>query len=262
MVEVQMNKPLIIGVAGGTGSGKTTVSAAIVAAVGGVQVALLQHDAYYKDNAHLPMEQRRAVNYDHPDALENDLLIAHLRTLSAPNPMPIAYPHYDFANYVRLPEVDIIQPKPVLIVEGILIFAEPALRDLFDIKVYVDTEADIRFIRRLQRDLKERGRTVEQVIADYMHTVRPMHMDFVEPSKRYADVIIPRGGHNRVAVEMVVARVGRELAARGILDIGFQVRSYGYAGLAGNRGGCRRAGGFAGQLRCVAATAGRGYAGR
>ena len=209
-----MGKPLIIGVAGGTGSGKTTVSAAIVTTVGNQQVALLQHDAYYKDNAQLPLEQRRTVNYDHPDALENDLLIAHLRTLSAPSPMPIAYPHYDFATYVRLPEVTIIEPRPVIIVEGILIFADKTLRDMFDIKVFVDAEADIRFIRRLQRDISERGRSVEQVIAEYMRTVRPMHMEFVEPSKRYADVIIPRGGHNRVAVEMVVSRVVRELAAR------------------------------------------------
>ncbi len=209
-----MGKPLIIGVAGGTGSGKTTVSAAIVTTVGNQQVALLQHDAYYKDNSHLPLEQRRTVNYDHPDALENDLLITHLRTLSAPNPMPIAYPRYDFATYVRLPEVTIIEPRPVIVVEGILIFADKTLRDMFDIKVFVDAEADIRFIRRLQRDTSERGRSVEQVIAEYRQTVRPMHLEFVEPSKRYADVIIPRGGHNRVAVEMVVARVVRELAAR------------------------------------------------
>ncbi len=209
-----MGKPLIIGVAGGTGSGKTTVSRAIITAVGADEVALLEHDAYYKDNSHLPLEQRRAVNYDHPDALENELLIAHLLTLSDPHPHPITYPRYDFAIYVRLPEVDIIAPKPVIVVEGILVFADKALRDLFDIKVFVDADADIRFIRRLQRDVQERGRTVGDVIEDYLKKVRPMHMEFVEPSKRYADIIIPRGGHNRVAIEMVVSRVVREVAGR------------------------------------------------
>ncbi len=198
-------QPLVIGVAGGSGSGKTTVSRAIVAAVGETNVALLPHDLYYRDYSHLPLDERRKINYDHPSALETDLLAAHVRALQAG--ATIERPRYDYANYTRLEQSERIESRPVILVEGILIFADPALRDLFAIKVFVDTDADLRFIRRLQRDLRERGRDPEQVIEQYLKTVRPMYLDFVEPSKRYADVIIPRGGHNRVAIEMVVARV-------------------------------------------------------
>lgn len=208
-----MEKPLVIGVAGGSGSGKTTVSRAILAAVGERNVAMLPHDLYYRDYSHLPLTERAKINYDHPDALENDLLVAHIRALS--DGQPIDRPRYDYAQYIRLPEVDHVAPGPVILVEGILIFADPLLRDQFAVKVFVDADADLRFIRRLQRDIRERQRDPEQVIAQYLKTVRPMYLDFVEPSKRYADVIIPRGGHNRVAIEMVVARVLAALSSDG-----------------------------------------------
>ena len=196
---------LVIGIAGGSGSGKTTVTNAIIEAAGAANVTLLQEDSYYRDFGDLSAEQRRAINWDHPDALEEELLIAHVRALRAGQ--PVAAPRYDFLNYRRLPDALPLPPRPVVIVEGILVLAEPALRQLMDIKVFVDADADVRFIRRLTRDIFARGRSVELVIEQYLATVRPMHLEFVEPSKRYADVIIPEGGHNRVAIEMVVARV-------------------------------------------------------
>jgi uridine kinase len=196
---------LVIGLAGGSGSGKTTVTNAIVEAVGAENVTLLQQDSYYRDFGDLSPEQRRAINWDHPDALEDELLIAHVRALRAGQ--PVAAPCYDFRLYRRLPESIPLAPRPVVIVEGILVLAEPTLRQLMDIKVFVDADADVRFIRRLSRDIFARGRSLESVIEQYLATVRPMHLEFVEPSKRYADVIIPEGGHNRVAIEMVVARV-------------------------------------------------------
>jgi uridine kinase len=196
---------LVIGIAGGSGSGKTTVTNAIIEAAGAANVTLLQEDSYYRDFGDLSAEQRRAINWDHPDALEEELLIAHVRALRAGQ--PVAAPRYDFLNYRRLPDALPLPPRPVVIVEGILVLAEPALRQLMDIKVFVDADADVRFIRRLTRDIFARGRSVESVIEQYLATVRPMHLEFVEPSKRYADVIIPEGGHNRVAIEMVVARV-------------------------------------------------------
>ncbi len=202
-------KPIIIGVAGGTASGKTTVAHRILEAVTGDHLAYLEHDAYYRDLSHLPLEERQSFNFDHPDSLENELLIAHLRALLRGE--AIEMPKYDFANYVRLPQTKRIEPKQVILVEGILIFVDKALRDLMDIKIYVDTADDLRFIRRLQRDVAERGRTVERVIAQYLATVRPMHMEFVEPSKQFADVIIPRGGHNTTAIQMVVAQIQRML---------------------------------------------------
>lgn len=198
-------QPLVIGIAGGSGSGKTTVTNAIIAAVGAEQVALLQQDSYYRDFGALSPEQRLAINWDHPDALEDELLIAHVAALKAGQ--PVAVPCYDFRDYRRLAATVPVAPRPVIIVEGILVLVEKELRDLMDIKVFVDIDADVRFVRRLERDLTERGRSVESVIAQYMSTVRPMHLEFVEPSKRYADVIVPRGGHNRVAISMLVARV-------------------------------------------------------
>lgn len=198
-------QPLVIGIAGGSGSGKTTVTNAIIAAVGAEQVALLQQDSYYRDFGALSPEQRLAINWDHPDALEDELLIAHVAALKAGQ--PVAVPRYDFRNYRRLTATVPVSPRPVIIVEGILVLVEKELRDLMDIKVFVDIDADVRFVRRLERDISERGRSVESVIAQYMSTVRPMHLEFVEPSKRYADVIVPRGGHNRVAISMLVARV-------------------------------------------------------
>lgn len=204
-------KPLTIGVAGGSGSGKSTVVHALMQAVGAENTAFLPHDAYYRDYRHLSIEERTQVNWDHPDALETELMARHLEQLAAWQ--PVERPLYDFRDYTRLTETERVEPRPVIIVEGILILVEPDLREMLDIKAFVDTDADIRFIRRLQRDMRERGRSVSSVVEQYLGTVRPMHLDFVEPSKRYADIIIPRGGHNRVAIEMLVARVRSALAA-------------------------------------------------
>ena len=205
-------RPVIIGVAGGTGSGKTTVAMRILERVGAEHVAYIPHDAYYRDLSHLPPALRAQVNFDHPDSLETELLIEHLKQLKAGRSVEI--PVYDFTTHTRTAETRRVGPAPVILVEGILVFAEPALRELFDVKLYVDTDADIRLIRRLQRDVQERGRTFESVIRQYLSTVRPMHLEFVEPSKRYADVIIPEGGFNEVAIEMVAARIRGLLAQR------------------------------------------------
>lgn len=197
--------PLVIGIAGGTGSGKTTVANVILDRVGAQRIAYLAHDAYYKDLQELPFAQRHQINFDHPNSLDTDLLIHHLRELREWH--SIELPVYDFKTHSRTDHTLTIQPQPVIIVEGILIFADAELRNLFDVKIFVDTDADIRFIRRLQRDIQERGRTTASVINQYLSTVRPMHLEFVEPSKRYADVIIPEGGLNTVAMDMVVARI-------------------------------------------------------
>jgi uridine kinase len=196
---------LTIGIAGGTGSGKTTVAQTILGDVAEGSVAYIAHDAYYKDLADLPQMQRESLNFDHPDSLDTPLLITHLRQLQAGR--PVEMPEYDFTRHARREQRRHVDPRPILLVEGILIFADPELRELLDIKIFVDTDPDLRFIRRLQRDIAERGRTIESVIRQYLTTVRPMHLEFVEPSKRYADVIIPEGGFNRVALDMVVARV-------------------------------------------------------
>lgn len=200
-----MQSPVLIGLAGGTGSGKTTVSNAILSQVGRERIAILQHDAYYRDRADFPLPLRDAINFDHPDSLETDLMIEHLKQLKSG--CAIEMPVYDFTTDTRSPRTIHIEPQPVILVEGILIFVEPALRAMFDMKIFVDTDADIRFIRRLQRDITERGRTARSVIDQYLSTVRPMHLEFVEPSKRYADVIIPEGGQNTVAIEMVASRI-------------------------------------------------------
>ncbi|MCB0078199.1 MAG: uridine kinase [Anaerolineales bacterium] len=199
-------KPVVIGVAGGTGSGKTTVSRAIRQRVGEERIAYLMHDSYYHDHSHLPAEARARVNYDHPASLESARLVHDIQQLKAGHAIEV--PLYDFARHARLPESQRIQPRPVILVEGILIFAEAALRDLCDMKLFVDTEGDIRFIRRLLRDVKERGRTLDSVVEQWLRTVKPMHLEFVEPSKRYADIIIPYSGdHNHVALDMIVARI-------------------------------------------------------
>ena len=197
--------PLVIGIAGGSGSGKTTVAQAILQRVGTDRIAFLQHDSYYKDLRGLPPAQRNEFNFDHPNSLETDLLIKHIAALR--NAKPVEVPIYDFATDSRTSRTFTVQPRNVILVEGILIFTEAALRKMFDIKIFVDTDADLRFIRRLERDIHERGRTTDSVIKQYMLTVRPMHLEFVEPSKRYADIIIPEGGHNTAALDMVVARV-------------------------------------------------------
>jgi len=196
---------IVIGIAGGTGSGKTTVANVVLNRVGTSSIALVPHDAYYKDLQNLPVVQRDQVNFDHPASLDTELMIEHLHALKAGQAVEI--PIYDFTTHSRTGRTTHVEPQPVILVEGILIFAEAALRDLFDVKIFVDTPPDIRFIRRLERDIHERGRTVESVIHQYQSTVRPMHLEFVEPSKLHADVIIPEGGLNTVAMDMVVARV-------------------------------------------------------
>jgi len=199
------NIPLVIGIAGGSGSGKTTVVQEILNRVGAEKIAYLQHDSYYKDLTQLPPTLRKNVNFDHPHSLETELLIKHIESLRDLEPVEV--PIYDFATDSRTSQTFTVAPRRVILVEGILIFAEPELRKLFDVKIFVDTDADVRFIRRLQRDISERSRTTESVIKQYQSTVRPMHLEFVEPSKRYADVIIPEGGFNTPAMDMIVARI-------------------------------------------------------
>jgi uridine kinase len=197
--------PLVIGIAGGSGSGKTTVAQTILQRVGADHIAFLRHDSYYKELRGLPPAQRDEINFDHPNSLETELLIRHIAALRQGKAVEV--PIYDFSTDSRTGQSLIVQPCRVILVEGILIFTEPALREMFDVKIFVDTDADLRLIRRLQRDMKERGRTAESVIRQYQLTVRPMHLEFVEPSKRYADIIIPEGGFNAAAMDMVVARV-------------------------------------------------------
>ena len=204
-------KHIVIGVAGGTGSGKTTVSQAILDRVGIDQIAYLQHDSYYRDRSQVPPDERVKTNFDHPDALESELLAHHLASLKVGQAVQV--PVYDFTTHTREARTVTVEPRKVILVEGILIFAEKTLRELMDIKVFVDTDADVRFIRRLQRDITERRRTMESVIRQYTETVRPMHLEFVEPSKRYADVIIPEGGFNLAAIDMLVAKVNAMIDA-------------------------------------------------
>lgn len=198
-------RPVTIGVAGGTGSGKTTVSNQILERVGQQHIAYLPHDAYYKDLSHLSPEERAQINFDHPDSLDTALLIEHVKQLKQSQSVNI--PIYDFSRHTRTEETEFVSAQHIILVEGILIFSEPELRQLFDIKIYVDTDADIRFIRRLKRDISDRGRSADSVIEQYLSTVRPMHLKFVEPSKRYADVIVPEGGFNWVAIDMIADRI-------------------------------------------------------
>lgn len=210
---------LIIGICGGTGSGKTTVARSILEAVSTRDVVFIQQDSYYRNLKDLPLDYRQLANFDHPDALDNDLLVHHIRKLKAGEPVDL--PIYDFRTHTRLNETLSIEPQPIVIVEGILIFADPRLLEQLDIKVFVDTPDDIRFIRRLRRDIAERGRTVESVIEQYLATVRPMHMQFVETSKRHADVIIPEGGHNLVSIDLISGKI-RERLANGLITVGGQ----------------------------------------
>jgi len=205
-------KPFVIGIAGGTGSGKTTIAQRIAGAVDDADVALIEHDSYYRDLSHLNEEQRQGVNFDHPDALDTELLVAHLGRLRSGSAVEI--PSYDFATHTRRSEAQRLAPKPLVLVEGILVLADARLRAAFDLKIYVDTDADVRILRRLQRDIEERGRSFESVREQYNATVRPMHLMFVEPSKRWADVIVPEGGENRAAVELVVGKVQSVLSGR------------------------------------------------
>ena len=199
------NNTLVIGIAGGTGSGKTTVANYILETVGPEKIAFLPHDAYYRDQTNLTQEERAQVNFDHPASLETELLIEHIKQLR--KKVTIQLPSYNFKTHTRTKATLPIEPQPIIMIEGILILDEPELRKLFDLKIYVDTDADIRFIRRLNRDIDERGRTTQSVISQYQETVRPMHLEFVEPSKRYANVIIPEGGFNHVALDLIVARI-------------------------------------------------------
>ncbi|MGD9873418.1 MAG: uridine kinase [Kiritimatiellia bacterium] len=207
-------QPVVFGVAGGTASGKTTIARKILEQVGAERVAYLPHDAYYRDMSHLPYEDRAKMNYDHPNALETELLVKHIKNLVAGK--AIHLPVYNFADYSRKSETVVVEPAPVILVDGILIFAEPALRELMDIKIFVDTDADVRIIRRMERDIRERGRSFESTVRQYMETVRPMDLEFVQPSRRWADVIIPGGGMNRVAIDMVVLQLRDVLRNHGL----------------------------------------------
>jgi len=201
--------PLIVGVAGGSGSGKTTVVKRIIEAFDEENILLLQHDFYYRDLSHLKLQERQKLNFDHPSSLETELLIRHIEALI--QGYPVELPQYDFAKHTRKKETIKVTPRKVILIDGILIFSEPELRTLMDVKIFVDTDDDIRLLRRLQRDLEERERSLESVLEQYQKHVRPMHLKFVEPSKRYADIIIPRGGHNKVALKMVLALINEKL---------------------------------------------------
>ena len=202
-------KPLVIGVAGGTGSGKSTVARNVAAALGDASVAFIDMDAYYLDHAHLSMEDRRKVNWDHPNAFDWDHLVAQLAQLAGG--AAIDKPVYDFVNHARSVETVRIPPADVVVIDGILLFVDGRVRDLCDVKVFVDADADVRLIRRIRRDMAKRGRPLAEILEQYLATVQPMHLEFVEPSKRYADVIVPRGGKNPVAIEMIVAKIARRV---------------------------------------------------
>ncbi len=198
-------KPIVIGVAGGTGSGKTAVVSSLVEEIGSDRVLLIQHDSYYRDRSNLDFEQRCQQNFDHPDALETSLMVSHLQALL--NGRPVEIPVYDFAEHLRSRRTRRAEPRSVVVLDGILILCDPQIRSLMDLRLYVDTDDDVRFIRRLKRDIEERGRSMQSVIDQYLLTVKPMHLEFVEPSKRYADLIIPEGGANRVAIEVLMAKI-------------------------------------------------------
>ena len=201
--------PLVIGVAGGSGSGKTTVVSKIVQNIGKENVLLMEHDSYYRDLGHLPLEERKQQNFDHPSSLETELMIRHIETLK--NGYKIEIPVYDFVAYTRSDQSISASPKKIILIDGILIFSEPNLRERMDIKIFVDTDDDVRLLRRLRRDISERGRNLDGVLQQYEKYVRPMHLEFVEPSKRYSDIIIPRGGENKVASQMVIALIKDKL---------------------------------------------------
>lgn len=200
-----MSRPIIIGIAGGTGSGKSTVAQEIYSSLPEESISVIEQDNYYKDQSHLSFEERTKTNYDHPDAFDTALLLEHLKKLSMGE--AIDKPIYDFANHTRKKETVKVEPKDIVVLEGIMILVEPEIRNMLDIKIFVDTDADVRIIRRIKRDIKERGRTLDSVIDQYINVVRPMHLQFVEPTKRYADIIIPEGGYNKVAIDIMIAKV-------------------------------------------------------
>jgi uridine kinase len=202
-------KPLVIGIAGGSGSGKSAFARRVAEALTSASVAFIDMDAYYRNFAHLPMDERRCINWDHPDAFDHELLADHLARLSAGE--SVEKPVYDFATHTRSPMTTTVPPADVIVIDGILLFADERVRELCDVKVFVDADADVRLIRRIRRDMKKRGRPLDDILDQYISTVQPMHLQFVEPSKRYADVIVPRGGKNEVAIEMIVAKIQRRL---------------------------------------------------
>jgi len=206
-----VSKPLIIGIAGGSGSGKSTVAKNVADELGSLSVAFLDMDAYYRNFTALTLEERRHLNWDHPDAFDYDLLTRHLSKLAARE--TIEKPVYDFVTHLRSDDTIPVEPSDVIVIDGILLFVDERVRDLCDVKVFVDADADIRLIRRIQRDLSSRGRPLGEIIDQYLSTVQPMHLQFVEPSKRYADIIVPRGGHNSIAIEMIVAKIRQRLAS-------------------------------------------------
>lgn len=216
---MQVHRPVFIGMAGGTGSGKTTVTQAILSQLPGESVALIEQDSYYRNLSHLPFSERIKNNFDHPEAFETELLVEHLAALSRGE--PIRKPLYDFVTHTRREETESVEPRDIIVVEGILILEDQRLRDRLDIKIFVDTDADVRILRRLVRDINERGRTVESVINQYLSVVRPMHLQFVEPSKRYADIIIPEGGENKVAIDIIAAKISAIIAEREGHPFGF-----------------------------------------
>ena len=207
------SRPVVLGVAGGTGSGKSTVVREVCKILGNGVASVLHHDSYYRDLAHIPFEARVERNFDHPEALETELMVAHLHRLLGG--VPAEVPTYDFSTHTRRGETELVHPTPVVVVDGILVLADARLRDTMDLKVFVDTEADIRLLRRIRRDVVKRGRTPNSVVAQWEATVRPMHLEFVEPSKRFADLVVPEGGYNRVAVDLVVTRLQSLLRERG-----------------------------------------------
>jgi uridine kinase len=197
--------PITVGISGGTGSGKTTLAKRIVSSIGAANVVFIQQDSYYRNLAEMPLDLRRQVNFDHPDAVDLQLMQQHLEALRAGKPIDV--PVYDFVTHLRRPETVHVEPHPVVIVEGILIFSDPRIRSLLEMKIFVECDADIRFIRRLERDIRERGRSVESVVTQYLSTVRPMHMEYVSPSKRCADLIVPEGGLNEIVIDLIASKI-------------------------------------------------------
>lgn len=202
---IRLNRPILIGICGGTGSGKSTVAKAIFESLPEKNISIIEQDAYYRDQTHLSLEERIKTNYDHPLAFDTDLLVEHMATLLQGK--AIEKPNYNFSNHTRETFTTRIEPKDIIILEGIMILEEKRLRDLMDIKIFVDTDADVRIIRRIVRDIQERGRTLDSVINQYIHTVKPAHEQFIEPTKKFADLIIPEGGYNKVAIDIMVAKV-------------------------------------------------------